>query len=80
MKALGFLLVVILIYLIIQLIMQGINRISSKKENTGRISTEKIVQCAYCKVHLPKKEALATDDDNIFYCSEEHRKIKDEAS
>ena len=35
-----------------------------------------MVQCQYCKVHLPQADALT--DDKRFYCSKEHRNALDE--
>jgi AmpD protein len=37
---------------------------------------EAMVQCQYCKVHLPRTDALI--DDKRFYCSKEHRNALDE--
>ena len=31
-----------------------------------------MVKCAYCGLHIPKQEAL--DQDEVFFCCEEHRK------
>ena len=42
------------------------NQNKSKKAATPEI----MVQCQYCKVHLPQSEALTCDDR--FYCSKEH--------
>ena len=38
---------------------------------------EVMVQCQYCKVHLPQPEAIAYDDR--FYCSKEHLHALDSA-
>ena len=35
-------------------------------------STEDMVRCALCGVHLPRSESLM--NDRMFYCSAEHRR------
>ena len=34
------------------------------------VEPEAMVQCQYCKVHLPKSDSLANEDR--FYCSQQH--------
>ncbi|OHC63072.1 MAG: hypothetical protein A2045_04195 [Rhodocyclales bacterium GWA2_65_20] len=34
---------------------------------------EAMIQCAYCRVHVPLSESLAVGDKN--YCCEEHRRL-----
>jgi AmpD protein len=57
-----------------------IDRSKSSKPSTSKdqplTEPEAMVQCQYCKVHLPKTDAIT--DDNRFYCSKEHRNALDE--
>lgn len=34
---------------------------------------EAMIQCAYCRVHVPRGESLTIGDKN--YCCEEHRRL-----
>lgn len=38
---------------------------------------EDMVRCAECGVHLPRSESLASG--NAFYCSAEHRRLREPA-
>ena len=44
--------------------------LSTTKQNTS--SQDTLVPCQHCGVHIPKKDAI--QQDQFFYCSEEHRK------
>ena len=50
------------------------NQQQSPQSNTNQVQTPKeaeaMVQCEYCKVHLPKADVLVFD--NRFYCSKDH--------
>lgn len=51
------------------------SRKPNKNEPEQPTAPEAMVQCQYCKVHLPKSEALTCDDR--FYCSKEHLQTLD---
>jgi uncharacterized protein len=46
------------------------NRLKGSKSQ--QVKSVDSVQCAYCGLHLPKDEAIRTDD--IYYCSKAHLK------
>jgi len=54
------------------------NQSANSGPSKGQILTdpEAMVQCQYCKVHLPQADAI--NDDKRFYCSKEHRNALDE--
>lgn len=77
MRAIIFLVFIILLFMVIKSVLQGISTLLVKQnsaENIKQQPSEKMVSCAYCQVHLPQKDAF-TDGDN-FFCSAEHKKIK----
>jgi uncharacterized protein len=43
-----------------------------KGSKSHQVKSVDSVQCAYCGLHLPKEEAVCTDD--VYYCSKAHQK------
>jgi uncharacterized protein len=40
-------------------------------KSTAQASTERMVNCARCGLHLPQTDAIAAD--GVFFCSTEHQ-------
>jgi uncharacterized protein len=78
MKAIIFLLFVILVFLIIRFTLNRIIEIRAKNPpkkqdktiSEGTIESEAMVQCALCGVHLP--QSIAYFDGKDTFCSEGH--------
>jgi len=78
MRAIIFLLFVILVFLIIRFILNRIIEIRAKnpvpkqddRTSEGAIESEAMVQCALCGVHLPQSIAYFNGKDT--FCSEGH--------
>ncbi len=78
MRAIIFLLFVILVFLVIRFTLNRIIEIRAKnpppKQNEtqpeGAIESEAMVQCALCSVHLP--QSIAYFDGKDTFCSEGH--------
>ncbi|MCF6345476.1 MAG: hypothetical protein L3J00_03290 [Thiomicrorhabdus sp.] len=76
MKAIIFLLFVVLVFLIIRFTLNRIIEIRSKNQSTedtpidSNATSESMVQCALCGVHLPQSNAYY--DGNDTFCSEGH--------
>ena len=50
---------------------------AASSRNAGNTSNaEAMVQCAYCKVHVPVSESVAASSGAAF-CSEDHRRLGD---
>lgn len=47
----------------------------SKETKASSDQPQSMVACLHCGLHLPQNDALATR--NGFYCSEEHRALKE---
>lgn len=75
MRAIVFLLLIILVFLIIRFGLQKINQIraqQNKERQQADIESQEMVKCAATGVHLPKSEAIQKGE--LFFCSEEHLK------
>ena len=83
MRAIIFLLLVVLVFLVVRFILNRMSEIREKRfqadlaaegeENSdSEQSAEVMVKCAFCGVHLPQSEALK-EGENTF-CSQEHKK------
>lgn len=46
-------------------------RDDSRTEKTAEPSSQPMVRCAQCRVHLPQDQAVSDNDQ--WYCSQEHR-------
>jgi uncharacterized protein len=57
------------------LVFKGFQRAAArrKRNEDGSPSSERMVACARCGVHLPESEAI--EDDGRRFCSEEHRRL-----
>ncbi len=78
MRAIVFLLLVVLIYFIIRFILNRVIQIRAQnkklaedaKENAEGKKSEAMVRCALCAIHLPQSEAYYDGKDT--FCSEGH--------
>lgn len=65
----------LLIWLLLRMIRNRINQSQiNKKNKQGHIET--VVRCQHCGLHIPKHEAVKTD--NQYYCSQKHRQLHNE--
>jgi len=62
------LLLIIAIVAVVYLLIRSFRKQPPQQEVT---TTEDMVRCAHCGVHLPKGESIL--DDGRFFCSAEHR-------
>ncbi|MFW5451632.1 MAG: PP0621 family protein [Methylophagaceae bacterium] len=46
------------------------NLLRRNKPPTPKLSTEKMVKCRHCDLHILEQEAIQSGDD--YYCSQEH--------
>ncbi len=77
MRAIIFLLLIVLLFLVLRLGIQKIQEIQNQqksKANLKQQGAEKMVQCVFCQVHLPEKEAVI--NKGKIYCSEEHKNLE----
>ncbi|MDO9281382.1 MAG: PP0621 family protein [Methylotenera sp.] len=68
-----FILLGLVIWLAIYVLKRVVNQSNSQPSNTPAPSdneSENMVQCATCKVHLPRSEAFLVNSN--FYCSKAH--------
>jgi uncharacterized protein len=65
-RLLFFLVVIMVVYLLLK----SFRRQETKSDTT--ISSEEMVRCAQCGVHLPKSESIMAGGN--FYCSDAHRR------
>ena len=56
------------IWLILRFYWQKNQQLS--KDKAPEKLTDEMVECCYCKVHIPKSEAVIVEED--WYCSQEH--------
>lgn len=70
----GKILLLIVVGLVIYAIFRNYQRSLNKPSASSRSQTaEDMVQCAHCKVNLPRSEAIKTE--GTFYCTTEHQKL-----
>ena len=83
MRAIIFLILVVLVFLVVRFILNRMSEIREKRfqadleaEGEGNRDSEQtsevMVQCAFCGVHLPQSEAIK-EGENTF-CSQDHKK------
>lgn len=84
MRALLFLLLIVLIFLVVRFTLQRIRFIRAQQdaearaqEHAQKVAAKTMVICPVCQVHLPQNEAI--QDGDTFYCSEEHHQIAKDA-
>lgn len=77
MRAIFFLLFIVLMFLIVRFILQRIRIIRAQqnaemkaKAHAEKVAEHRMVICEHCRVHLPQNEAVQKGE--VFYCSEEH--------
>lgn len=77
MRAIYFLLLIVLAFLIIRFVLQRVRVIRAKQNaemsaqaHAQKVAEQKMVICEHCRVHLPQNEAIQKGE--LFYCSEEH--------
>lgn len=66
------LIIALLVWLLLRMIKNRINRYQQRQQDKPQqINT--VVRCQHCGLHIPKQEALQSD--NKYYCSQEHRRL-----
>lgn len=69
------LIIALVVWLLLRMIKNWANRNpSGQKGNKAQIET--VVRCQHCGLHIPKHEAVETD--NQYYCSQEHLRLHQE--
>ncbi len=85
MKALLFFIFIIIIFLVLKAALKRINKFRAEQQvqnelDAKKATTEKMVTCHSCGVHIPQAEALAVtvkDGEKAKYaCSKEHLTLK----
>lgn len=66
-------LVLIIVIWLIFWVLRSIRKLKAQMNHDLSDRVEDMVQCQYCKIHLPKKESIS--DDSRFYCCHEHHKL-----
>jgi len=64
------LLFMLAVIIIVYLLLRSMRMRAPKREDTS--SSEEMVRCAQCGVHLPKSESILAGGS--FYCSDAHRR------
>ena len=67
-------LLVLVVVLVVLWLARSARRVGSapaRPADKGRAGPEEMVSCSHCGVHLPRREALVTQQG--LYCSEAHR-------
>ncbi|BBP43487.1 PP0621 family protein [Thiosulfativibrio zosterae] len=84
MRAILFLLLIVLIFLVVRFTLQRIRFIRAQQdaearaqEHAQKVAAETMVICQVCQVHLPQNEAI--QDGDAFYCSEAHHQMANKA-
>jgi uncharacterized protein len=72
---LGKLLFIVIGFFVAYWILKSYKKKVDRRAEKSASSTEDMVRCAQCGVHLPKSESLTSA--NAFYCSAEHRRLHD---
>ena len=71
------LIIALVIWLVLRMIKNWANR-NQIGPKGNKASIETVVRCHHCGLHIPKHEAVKTD--NKYYCSQEHLKLHREGS
>ena len=66
------LLIALVVWLLLRMIKNWANR-ASLAQKTDKEQIETVVRCQHCGLHIPKHEAL--ESDNKYYCSQEHLRL-----
>lgn len=66
------LIIALVAWLLLRMIKNWANR-AAQKQKDRRSQVETMVRCQHCGLHVPKKEAL--ESDNKYYCSREHLRL-----
>ena len=53
--------------------LRSFRKLKAKVHQNSNDRLEDMVQCHYCEIHVPKKEAIVAD--NHFYCCPEHYQL-----
>lgn len=72
---------ILLIALVIWLLLRMLKNWANKKNlsrNTPPEELETMVRCQHCGLHVPKNEAM--ESDNKYYCSQEHLRLHQDDS
>jgi uncharacterized protein len=72
---LGKLLFIVIGLFVAYWILKSYKKKVERRADKSAASTEDMVRCAQCGVHLPKGESLTSG--SAFYCSAEHRRLHD---
>jgi uncharacterized protein len=72
-----FLLLAVIAFVVVSWLLRGKKApppAAASKSEEG--APEPMIQCAYCRVHLPLSESIAGSSGAVF-CSEDHRRLGD---
>jgi len=65
-------LVLIVIGLLLYIIINNLLR-NSRRPSSDNVSSEKMVRCSYCNLHLLEQEAIKHGSN--YFCSQEHQDL-----
>lgn len=70
------LIIALLVWLVLRMIKKQLDLYKARKasENPEQIGT--MVRCQHCGLHIPKQEAI--ESANLYYCSQEHRRLEED--
>ena len=71
-------LVIVLGLFIAYWILKSYKKKSEKRGDADAASSEDMVRCAQCGVHLPRSESITSQ--SAFYCSADHRRLHEKTS
>ncbi len=66
-------LVLLIVIWFIFWVLKSLQKLKAKTHHNSTDGIEDMVQCRYCEIHIPKKEAIVAD--NHFYCCSEHYQL-----
>lgn len=66
------LIIALVVWLLLRMIKNWASRPAGVQKDT-RPEVESMVRCQHCGLHIPKQEAIRSD--NYYYCSQEHLQL-----
>mgnify|MGYP001249719148 CR=1 FL=1 len=66
-------LVLLIVIWLIFWVLRSAQKLKAKVHHDSNNQIEDMVQCRYCEIHVPKKEAIVADSH--FYCCPEHYQL-----
>lgn len=67
------LIIALVAWLLLRMLKNWINRYQVNQQHSHKPGIETIVRCSHCGLHIPKQEAI--ESDNKYYCSREHLRL-----